>query len=75
MIRRTATLLKSCNVNSTPLRTSYLTIAASCVLPASDSTMLLVFSGFRIIFAELCYITEPPLVFVSLAFMNFVVVV
>ena len=53
MIRHIAILLKSCIINSTPLRTSYITVAAACVLPASDSIMLLVFSGFRSIFAEI----------------------
>ena len=71
MIRHIATLLKPCIVNSIPLRTSYLTIATFCVLPASDSITLLVFSGFRSISAELCCITEPPLVFVSFAAMIF----
>jgi hypothetical protein len=71
MIRYNATLLKPCIVNSTPLRISYLTVAALCVLPASDSIVLLVFSGFRSIFAELCCIAEPPFVYVSFAFMIF----
>lgn len=60
MIQHVVILLKVLILNSTPLRTSDLTIAASCAPAASDSIMLLVFSGLRSIFAELCSTAELP---------------